>query len=109
MELAEFSMEQTPGGNSACVASGLLEYSNTRWRRREIGDEEKPAVVPVEPAKFPEGYDFPRGGGTSGGMEPRIAKLEALAEHIQKDIAEIKTDVREFRSGIGGSASQLEH
>jgi len=25
-----------------------------------MGDEEKPAVVPVEPAKFPEGYEFPR-------------------------------------------------
>src|SRR4051812_18695630 len=41
------------------------------------------------------------GGGTSGGMEPRIAKLEAAVEHIQKDIAEIKMDVREFRTGIG--------
>jgi septal ring factor EnvC (AmiA/AmiB activator) len=28
------------------------------------------------------------------------AKVEASVEHIQKDIAEIKVDVREFRSGI---------
>jgi hypothetical protein len=41
------------------------------------------------------------GGGTSDGMEARVAKLEASVEHIQKDIAEIKGDVREFRSGIG--------
>jgi hypothetical protein len=42
------------------------------------------------------------GGGTSGGMEPRVAKLEASVENIQRDIADIKTDVREFRNGIGG-------
>lgn len=41
------------------------------------------------------------GDGTSDGMEARVAKLEAVAEHIQKDVAEIKTDVREFRIGIG--------
>lgn len=41
------------------------------------------------------------GGGTSGGMEARVAKLEASVDHIQKDIAEIKSDVREFRTSIG--------
>jgi hypothetical protein len=37
------------------------------------------------------------GGGTSDGMEPRVAKLEAAVEHIQKDISEIKTDIRGLR------------
>ena len=31
-------------------------------------------------------------------MEARIAKLENEAHHIQSDIAEIKTDIRELRS-----------
>lgn len=31
-------------------------------------------------------------------MEARIAKLESEAHHIQSDIAEIKTGIRELRS-----------
>lgn len=49
-------------------------------------------------------------GGTSGGMEPRVAKLEAAAEHIQKDIGDIKSDVRDFRNAIttlNGSTATL--
>jgi hypothetical protein len=34
------------------------------------------------------------GGGTYDGMEARVAKLEAVVEHIQKDTAEIKTELR---------------
>jgi hypothetical protein len=37
------------------------------------------------------------GGGTSDGMEPRVAKLEAAVEHIQRDTTDIKTDVRTLR------------
>jgi hypothetical protein len=37
------------------------------------------------------------GGGTSDGMEPRVAKLEAAVEHIQRDTNDIKTDVRSLR------------
>lgn len=37
------------------------------------------------------------GGGTSDGMEARVAKLEAAVQHIQSDIGEIKTDVREMK------------
>jgi hypothetical protein len=40
------------------------------------------------------------GGGTSVGMEARIAKLEASVEHIQADVAEIRTDFREVRKDI---------
>ncbi len=32
------------------------------------------------------------------GMESRVAKLEASVEYIQKDIGEIKLDIRELRS-----------
>lgn len=40
------------------------------------------------------------GDGTFDGMEPRVAKLEANVEHIQKDIAEIKTDIRGLRDSL---------
>jgi len=30
-------------------------------------------------------------------MEPRVAKLEAAVEHIQRDTTDIKTDVRTLR------------
>ena len=35
--------------------------------------------------------------GTSGGMEPRVAKLDAAVEHIQKDASDIKVDLRTLR------------
>jgi hypothetical protein len=31
-------------------------------------------------------------------LEPRVAKLEATVEHIQTDIADIKTELRGMRS-----------
>jgi hypothetical protein len=34
------------------------------------------------------------------GMEARIAKLEAHVEHIQRDIGEIKTDLRDIRRAL---------
>lgn len=37
------------------------------------------------------------GDGTYDGMEPRVAKLEAAVEHMQRDIGDIKTDVRTLR------------
>ena len=37
------------------------------------------------------------GGGTFDGMEPRIAKLEALSETVARDLGDIKSDVRELR------------
>jgi hypothetical protein len=49
---------------------------------------------------FPSGSSSLKTGGGSGtfdGMEARVAKLEAAVEHIQRDTAEIKTDVRTLR------------
>lgn len=41
-----------------------------------------------------------RGHGPStpegGSMEPRVAKLEAAVEFIQRDISEVKTDLRDI-------------
>ena|SRR6266404_29188 len=39
----------------------------------------------------------PGGGGTFDGMEARVAKLEASVEHIQRDTADIKSDLRTLR------------
>jgi hypothetical protein len=40
-------------------------------------------------------------GGSSGtggsGVEGRLAKVEAAIEHIQKDVSEIKADIRDLR------------
>ena len=49
----------------------------------------------------------PGGGGTFDGMEPRVAKLEAAVEHIQRDISEIKSDVRALRDEIKSDVRAL--
>lgn len=33
-----------------------------------------------------------------GGMEARVAKLEAALEHVQKDVGEIKADIRDTKN-----------
>lgn len=37
------------------------------------------------------------GGGTFGGMEARVAKLESTCEHILREMAEMKADIRDLR------------
>lgn len=39
-----------------------------------------------------------RGGGTYDGMEARVAKLEATTEFIQREITDLKSEVRGMRS-----------
>ena len=43
------------------------------------------------------GFDGGSGGGNNGAMEARVAKLEASMEYIQREIGEIKTDVRQIK------------
>ena len=38
------------------------------------------------------------GGGHDGYMEARVAKLEASAEYIQREIADLKLEVRSLRN-----------
>lgn len=47
-----------------------------------------------------ERFDDHGGGGNNGGMEARVAKLEASVEHIQQDLAELKTDTRAIRDKV---------
>lgn len=37
------------------------------------------------------------GGGGGGGMESRIARLEATSEHMDREISDIKQDLRGMR------------
>jgi hypothetical protein len=52
--------------------------------------------------KQPVSIDDSSGGGDDGGMEPRIAKLEAGQEFIQRDIRDLKDDVRAIYGEING-------
>lgn len=47
----------------------------------------------AKPAEQPA-VDPGGGGGDNGGMESRVAKLEAVAEHMQRDLSDIKSIVR---------------
>lgn len=49
---------------------------------------------PVERQPLPPGG----GGGDNGDMEARVAKLEAAVEFIQRDISDLKIDVRGLRA-----------
>ncbi len=40
------------------------------------------------------------GGGNDGGMEARVAKLEAAVEYIQKDVAEIKSELKSMNEAL---------
>ena len=46
------------------------------------------------------GGDFSEGGGGPAGspLEPRVAKVEAAVEHIERDIADIKAEMRTMRA-----------
>ncbi|MRG66463.1 hypothetical protein GH789_14395 [Rhizobium pusense] len=36
-------------------------------------------------------------GGNNGGMEARLAKLEADMEYVKRDVSELRTDMRDVR------------
>jgi hypothetical protein len=44
--------------------------------------------------------DYGGGGSNNGGMEARVAKLEAAVEYIQRDIAEIKSGLEKLREKV---------
>lgn len=57
-----------------------IEKANALWSRSVAG-----LAPPGEPPH-------------DGGMEARVAKLEAAMEHVQQDIRDIKIDVREIKA-----------
>ena len=49
-------------------------------------------------------------GGDSGGMdtlEPRVAKLEAGQEHLIREVAALRSDVKEFRSEVRADIREI--
>lgn len=40
------------------------------------------------------------GGGTSGGMEPRIARLEKLTEQLAKDVGDLRVDLAAIKENV---------
>ena len=40
------------------------------------------------------------GGGTSGGMEARLAKLESDMEYVKRDVGELRPDVKDVRERL---------
>ena len=71
-------------------------------RRKEISDEN---VFPIHPtfrelAQEVERLKSGGGGGTFDGMEPRLAKLEARADAIDKRLDDIKMDIGRVETRI---------
>lgn len=54
-------------------------------------------LVDGDPSWRGSPVDRGTGGGDNGGMEARVAKLEAAMEHVQQDLGEIKLDIREIK------------
>lgn len=66
------------------VSYGLID----ELQKRQIAIEEK-----FEPQQFDKGGGPPH----DGGMEARVAKLESAVEYIQRDIAEVKADLKDIK------------
>jgi hypothetical protein len=49
------------------------------------------------------------GGGTSGGMETSIAKLETLMEVVRTDVSSLKTDIRDVRERMVRIEEKVSH
>ena len=49
------------------------------------------------------------GGPYDGDMEPRIARLEAHAEHAQTDLSALKVDMREVRDRLARLEEKVSH
>lgn len=62
-----------------------------------MSDPKVMQLVPKAPRRAPSDIDHGNGGGDDGGMEARLAKLEAFAEHSVREMAELRADVREIK------------
>lgn len=52
----------------------------------------------MQSARQPATLSSPGGDGTSGGMEARLAKVEATLEHIGREIVDVRQDMRALRT-----------
>lgn len=93
-------LERTPEGLSPEVEEAarnlgkVLEEqhaqlaANLEKLREKLQSITPPPSPPVAP---------PSPEGDNGGMEARIAKLETAMEYVQRDLGEIKTDIRQIK------------
>lgn len=56
-----------------------------------------------------EGLKFGGGGGNSGGMEARVARLEAQVDAIRDDIAEIKSSLKQISPDVAEMKGEMRH
>lgn len=49
------------------------------------------------------------GGGTSGGMEERVAKLEAGVEHLQGDVVDLRGDMKTVLTEMATLKENVRH
>jgi hypothetical protein len=67
---------------------------------KKAAEYQEATVIPIG-ARFgsgnPPGPPLQPQGGGGFNMEARVAKLEASVEHIQRDTADIKSDIRTLR------------
>jgi len=73
----------------------MMDSSDIQETRRVLDQFMRVSASGAPPAPP---IDPPRKDRDNGGMEARIAKLEAAVEFIQRDLADLKTEVRGLRT-----------
>ena len=53
------------------------------------------------------GFGEEAGGPAASPLQPRVAKLEALVEHIERDTADIKAEMRTMHANARGDVRLL--
>lgn len=64
----------------------------------EVLDGGRDRIAPITPKE----YDGGKGGPPMDSFETRVAVLEKTTEHIEKDLSEIKTDIRVLLGALIG-------
>jgi len=80
--------------------TGISEYQSTIIHAEGRFGSQSPPGPPLQP---------PSGGGTSNGMEARVAKLEAHVQHILGDVSALKADMRDVRDRLPRIETRLDH
>jgi hypothetical protein len=67
------------------------------------------AAVQAIPVPTTEPLHKKGGGGTSGGMEGRIARLEAHMEHVLSDTSALKADTSKMKTDLATLTERVAH